>query len=350
MSHLIKRVISYLHPGYDNWIPDPSSSHHNLFRSQEICLSSVLVPSHPRPGPLTSRQASRFTSPPHPSSTLSQSTSLYFHFTSILVTSHLHPGPQIASQLHPGTISSSSRIKDVRLTSIQVRKIASQIQAATMSNSPRFQDMSQLHTGPVPSESRFQYTCITSFHVPPDLHPGPISSGSGSNDFSLTSIHVLSQPNPGPYSHITPPSKQCLNSIQVLIFMLHINPGQVSPPSRSEDVWYTSINALSHLQPGHSPRLRFTSTHVLISASHHHPGDVSPPSSSRNLHLSSIQVLSQSHPGLKMCVSHPFRPCLRFNEVTEFLPHLHPSTAYPPSRSLYSYLTSLQVLIFTFHI
>ena len=180
--------------------------------------------------------------------------------------------------------------------------------------------------------------------------PGPISSGSGSNDFSLTSIHVLSQPNPGPYSHITPPSKQCLNSIQVLIFMRHLNPGQVSPPSRSEDVWYTSINALSHLQPGHSPRLRFTSTHVLISASHHHPGDVSPPSSSRNLHLSSIQVLSQSHLGLKMCVSHPFRPCLRFNEVTEFLPHLHPSTAYPPSRSLYSYLTSLQVLIFTFHI
>ena len=97
---------------------------------------------------------------------------LYFHFTSILVTSHLHPGPQIASQLHPGTISSSSRVKDVHLTSIQVHKIASQIQAATISNSPRFQDMSQLHAGPDSSESRFQYTCITSFYVPPDLHPG----------------------------------------------------------------------------------------------------------------------------------------------------------------------------------
>ena len=239
-----------------------------------------------------------FTPPFHPCGFSPQSRSLCLCLISIHVTSHLHPGPQNCISTpykHP-----HDPIKDSRYIA--------------------------------------------------HLHPGPISSGSGSNDFSLTSIHVLSQPNPGPYSHITPPSKQCLNSIQVLIFMRHLNPGHVSPPSRSEDVWYTSINVLSHLQPGHSPRLRFTSTHVLISASHHHPGDVPPPSSSRNLHLSSVQVLFQSHPGLKMCVSHPFRPCLRFNQVTEFLPHLHPSTAYPPSRSLYSYLSSLQVLVFTFHI
>ena len=128
-------------------------------------------------------------------------------------------------------------------------------------------------------------------------------------------------------SHLPPDSVSTRLIFQVLIFMCHLNPGHVSPPPRSEDVWCTSINALSHLQPGHSPRLRFTSTHVLISASHHHPGDVSPQPSSRNLHLSSIHVLSQSHPGLKMCVSHPFRPCLRFIQVTEFLFHPHPSTA-----------------------
>ena len=211
--------------------------------------------------------------PFHPCGFSPQSISLCLCLISIHVTSHLHPGPKnciSAPYKHP-----RNPIKDSRYVS--------------------------------------------------HLHPGPISSGSGSKDFSLTSIHVLSQPNPGPCSHITPPSRQCLNSIQVLIFMCHLNPGHVSPPPRSEDVWYTSINALAHLQPGHSPRLLFTSTHVLMSASHHHPGDVSPPSKSRNLHLSSIQVLSQSHLGLKMCVSHPFRPCLRFIQVTEFLSHLHPS-------------------------
>ena len=180
-------------------------------------------------------------------------------------------------------------------------------------------------------QSRSLCLCLISIHVTSHLNPGRQNciptTPSRIQDMCLTSIHALSQPNPGPYSHITPPSRQCLNSIQVLIFMCHLNPGHVSPPPRSGDVWYTSIDALSHLQPCHSPRLRFTSTHLLISACHHHPSDVSPSSSSWNLHLSSIQVLSQSHPGLKMCVSHPFRPCLRFIRVTEFLSHLHPSTA-----------------------
>ena len=183
--------------------------------------------------------------PFHPCGFSPQSISLCLCLISIHVTSHLHPGPQnciSAPYKHP-----RNPIKDSRYVS--------------------------------------------------HLHLVPISSGSGSKDFSLTSIHVLSQPNPGPYSHITPPSRQCLKSIQFLIFMCNLNPGHVSPPPRSEDIWYTSINALSHLQPGHSPRLLFTSTHVLISASHHHPGDVSPPSKSWNLHLSSVQVLSQSHLG-----------------------------------------------------
>ena len=189
---------------------------------------------------------------------------------------------------------------------------------------------SHLHPGPqncISAPYKYPHNHIKDSSYVSHLHPGPISSGSGSKDFSLTSTHVLSQPNLGPYSHITLPSRQCVNSIQVLIFMCHLNPGHVSPLYRSEDVWHTSINALSYLQSGHSPRLRFTSTHVLISASHHYPGDVSPPSSFRILHLSSIQVLSQSHPGFKMCVSHTFRPCLRFIQVTEFLSHLHPSTA-----------------------
>ena len=120
----------------------------------------------------------------------------------------------------------------------------------------------------------------------------------------------------------------------------------VSSQSRSRltstQVWrcmYTFINALSHLQPGHSPRLRFTSTHVLISASHHHPGDVSPPSSSRNLHLNSIHVLSQSHSGLKMCLT-----------SIQALSQIHPSYIIllsPPSKYR---LASNQVLIFISHL
>ena len=143
-------------------------------------------------------------------------------------------------------------------------------------------------------------------------------------EMNLNSFIVLSYPDLK--MCVSTQSRSHLIFIQVSRFASH-HPLHISPPPRSEDVWYTFINALSHLQPGHSPRLRFTSTHVLISASHHHPGDISPPSSFRNLHLSSIQVLSQSHPGLKMCVSHPFRPCLRFIQVTEFLSHLHPITA-----------------------
>ena len=175
------------------------------------------------------------------------------------------------------------------------------------------------------------------------LHPGPISSGSGSKDFSLTSIHVLSQPNLGPYSHTTLPSRQCLNSIQVLIFMCHLKPGHGSPLSRSEDVWHTSINALSHLQSGHSPRLRFTSTHVLISAS------------------PTIQVTYHLHQVSEICISAPSRSYLKAIQVSRCVSHIHSgpvsdlsklqnscltSIQVPPSVHPVSYLTSLQVLIF----
>ena len=161
----------------------------------------------------------------------------------------------------------------------------------------------------------------------------------------LTSIQVLSHLDPGPTILVSPPYMYCLNPIQVHIVTSHLPPDSVSTPSRSRYSCVTSTQVTSHLHPGlklygaplSMPCLTSNQaihqgcisphTHVLISASHHHPGGVSPPSSSRNLHLSSIQVLSQSHPGLKMCVSHPFRPCLRFIQVTEFLSHLHLSTA-----------------------
>ena len=237
----------------------------------------------------------------HPCGFSLQSRSLCLCLISIHVTSHLHPSPQnctSAPYKHP-----HNAIKDSRYVS--------------------------------------------------HLHPGPISSGSGSNYFSLTSIHVLSQPNPGPYSHITPPSRQCLNSIQVPIFMCHLNPGHVSPTPRSEAVWCTSINALSHLQPGHSPRLRFTShpcPDICISppsrwritsikfpkfASQLHPGPISKPSRSQDVCLTPIQALSQIYPSYRILVSPSSKYRLASIQVPIFIFHL------PPGANIYvSHLTT----------
>ena len=186
---------------------------------------------------------------------------------SIQVPSHPHQGLEICVSPPPGALIHASFPSMWLLTSIQILMFVSHLHPCDVSPQSR---PPKLHPHNPIKDSRYVS----------HLHPCPVSSGCGSKDFSLTSIHVLPQPNPGPYSHITPPSRQCLNSIQVLIFMCHLNPGHVSPPPRSGDVWYTSIDALSHLQPCHSPRLRFTSTHLLISACHHHPSDVSPSSSS----------------------------------------------------------------------
>ena len=78
--------------------PSPSTTYPGL---------KIIVVTQPRPHPthiqilrFSSRlymQAPRFTSPLHPGHVSSQTRSLYFHFTTVLVMFHLHPGPQIAS-------------------------------------------------------------------------------------------------------------------------------------------------------------------------------------------------------------------------------------------------------------
>ena len=132
--------------------------------------------------------------------------------------------------------------------------------------------------------------------------------------------------NPGYNIHMPSPSKLYLTLINVHIFASHINPCNVSPPSRSwkypqihlvtisntwrfEDVQLTSTEVLSHLHlssyftymfhpklPSRSidlhltfikaasefHQVHITSIYVLIFPFHLHLGDISPPSRSTN--------------------------------------------------------------------
>ena len=105
---------------------------------------------------------------------------------------------------------------------------------------------------------------------------------------------------------------------------------------------------MSHLHPGlkmygtplsmsrlTSNQPTSTSTHVLISAFHHHPGDVSPPSSSRNLHFSSIQIPSQSHESQYVCLT-----------SIQALSYIYPSYKIFVSPPSMYHLASIQAPIF----
>ena len=128
---------------------------------------------------------------------------------------------------------------------------------------------------------------------------------SRSRDYGLTGL--WSHLNPGYNIHMPSPSKLYLTLINVHIFASHINPWNVSPPSRSwkypqihpvtisntsrfEDVQLTSTQVLSHLHLSpyftHVPSQ--ASIQVHISPSHFHQGCVWIPSSSPHSCLTSI--------------------------------------------------------------
>ena len=100
----------------------------------------------------------------------------------------------------------------MHLTSIQVRKIASQIQAATISNPPRFQDLSQLHAAlsPLKPDSNI-------FESLPSI-----------SMYHLTSMRVArfrSHLHPGADNCVSPPPRSRLSSIQLCRFVEQFHPG-----------------------------------------------------------------------------------------------------------------------------
>ena len=117
--------------------------------------------------------------------------------------------------------------------------------------------------------------------------------------------------------------------------MAHLNPGRIS------------IQSLSHLHlctvslPSRYQDSCLTSTQFLIYVPHLHLGNVSPPSKSRasQLHHGPISP----YPGLKMCISSQSRSDLTPIQVWRFASQLHPCSVPPPSRSLDSQITYIQV-------
>ena len=111
-------------------------------------------------------------------------------------------------------------------------------------------------------------------------------------------------------SYISPPSRStypCVPSIQI---MSHLHPSphiNVSPPSRSR---------LNSIQVGHTncssaPSMsHLTQIQVSIYASHLDQCPVSPPSRSVNSRLTPIQVKSHIHPSPQICIARPSRSCL----------------------------------------
>ena len=153
------QVTSHLNPGHDNWILD-------VVPLQRIQVSKWLSQLNPCPiSPssksqdlhITPSQAPRLISPLHLGRVSTKFRSWYLRFTSILVTTHLQPGPQNGISA-PSKPDSQNCIWDPSSQHFKLMQVS--------------RCVSELTADPVKPESRFQYTCITSFHVPSDLHPG----------------------------------------------------------------------------------------------------------------------------------------------------------------------------------
>ena len=175
---------------------------------------------------------------------------------------------QIASQIHPGTISNPSRFQYVRQTSIVV--LLNEIQVTIF--------LSRLHPWTV---------SIKVHNFASLLHRGCISIQS-----ILAPIHIK----------VSASARSCLTSIQVLIFASHFHPGDASPPSMFGKMHLSYTHVLSqthtgplhlhpgpHLHPGQKVFIssrslyRLTSTHITYHIlSVHEVCSSSPPMSSLN--------------------------------------------------------------------
>ena len=124
-----------------------------------------------------------------------------------------------------------------RLISIQVLKIASQLHPGPISNTSR-PDICIPH----PSRSRKLHPnsiLVPSHHIQvlwcaPQPNPGPISAPPRCRYLCLTSIQVTSNPDPGHEICISPPKRLPLTCVQVAGFASQLQPGAISPPFKSE--------------------------------------------------------------------------------------------------------------------
>ena len=263
---------------------------------------------------------------------------------------------------HPGLRMCVSTQSRSHLILIQVSRFASHHPRCLDSRLFSIHVASNLNPDPyvyVSSPSMWRLTPTQDTKIASQLHISIPTTPSRIQDMCLTSTQVLFHLDPGSKILVSPPYMYCLNPIQVHVITSHLPPDSVSthpcpdiymsPQSRSRltstQVWrcmYTSINALSHLQPGHSPRLHFTSTHVLISQLlvPYHPIYVS----------RCAYVLYHLYPGHWIRISPPSMSRPNSNQVENLVSHLIPGRMSPPSRSRELHISSILVLSQPFHV
>ena len=243
----------------------------------------------------------------------------------------------LASHLHPGHVSLASWSS---VTLILVTIIAS-----------------QLHQGPIIPPFRYRGICVS-------LPSIPFSTPTRPLDSRLTFIQIESHPNPGPHNCISPPSRWHLTSSQAPTIASQIHRDTISNPPRFQNVYLTSILALSHLNPEPkniaSPPSMYPLTSIQVHRfpSYTYPGNVSnpstsprltshippvrvpPQSSSRYLHLTSTQMISHLHPCPRILVAPSSRYCIISIQVQKFFSHNDP---YHGSHLSRFQLTQIQV-------
>ena len=195
----------------------------------------------------------------------------------------------------------------------------------------------------VSSSSMWRLTSIQAPKIASQLHISIPTTPSRIQDMCLTSIQVLSHLDPGPNNLLSPPYMYCLNPIQVHIVTSHLPPDSVSTPSRS---WYscvTSIKVTSHLHPGLKMYGTPLSMPCLISNQAIHQGCVSPQPMSWYLHLTTIQVTYHLHQVPEICISAPSRSYLKAIQVSRCVSHIHSGPVSDLSKLQNSCLTSIQV-------
>ena len=239
------QVTSHQHPGSPNCILVPSKHHlkpiqvsrcvshlhPGPFSIGELYPSSILIPYHPNhvsrcssqlnPGPISTPSRSRYlcllsTQAPRFVFLLClswippQSGSWYLHLTYIQVTSHQHPGP-------PNCILVPSKH---HLKPIQVSRC-----------------VSHLHPGPFSIGELYPSSILIPYH--PNHLKMCISTQSRSH---LNPIQVSRCVSPlRPDSQIRVSSLSQLNLTRVLIFASRLHTRNISPPSRSTKLHFSSI-------------------------------------------------------------------------------------------------------------
>ena len=344
------QVMSIVHPGLKMCITHPSRScltciqipislsHLHpctvslLSRSEVSCLICILVTSHLQPTHFHSSHDICITAPS------------ISYLTPIRVSI-------LAPELHPYHVSPPPKSHDLCLISIQV---APQPIVLHFSSS---QGPSQPHPGlqmcvsppcPISLPFSFLWLHLPSIPIVSHLHPGHaifISPPSRSGLISIQVARLAAQlhpcsipPHPGRKICILPPSISCLT------------------PSRSLDSHHTFIQVRFHLNPGKFSlqdlflwcRFYFTCIQILIFLFHLYPYTVSPPSRSEvsclicihvtsppfkswYLHHSSIHVLSRTNPRFDISAWTPSRSRLTSIQVSWLAFHIHPSRSPTPS-------------------